>query len=350
MRHPTHRGVMRRSVGFITATVMVLGLFGPATAGPTLGKRARVAAGYVASQQNEDGSFPGFSPLGSTSDAILSLVAVRRGPRAIEEGLDFLEANVAEADTIGEKAKLVMAAVAGGRDPRNFGGENLVQQILDSEQQNGRYGATTEVFNHALAILALVAAPGADPSSNALTWLIEAQCGDGGWQFDEPQRQNENEHCQNPQDPNDFFQSDTNTTSYAVQAIAAHPQATAPLEKSPFRFFRQIRDPEKNGWGFDRAFNLTDANSTALVIQAFAAFGKRLPAGAMKALTRLQYRLCGQKRGAFARSYEQREDGTYKKTPPDPGATIGAILGLLKEPLPVEPATVTRPVPRATAC
>ncbi len=349
MNHPTHLGGdRRRFLGLITAVTMVLGLVGPAAAGPTLGRRARVAAGFVASQQNQDGSFPGFSPLGSTSDAVLSLVAVRRGPRAIEEGLDYLEANVAEADTIGEKAKLVMAAVAGKRNARDFGGENLVQQILDSEQQNGRYGANTEVFNQALAILALVAAREADPSSNALTWLIEAQCEDGGWQFDEPQRQNEDEHCFGGE--GDFFQSDTNTTSYVVQAIAAHPQATAPLEKSPFRFFRQIRDPEKNGWGFDRAFNLTDANSTALVIQAFAAYGKELPSGAMRALTKLQYRLCGAKRGAFARSYEQREDGSYKKTEPDVGATIGAILGLVKEPLPVESATVTRPVPRPTAC
>lgn len=341
----SHRSSKGAAVGMIAALMISAT---PAAAGPTLAKRARVASGYVASQQNPDGSFPGFSPLGSTADGVVSLVAARRGPKAIAKALDYLETNVAEADTIGEKAKLVMAAVAGGRDPLDFGGENLVQQIAESEQQDGRYGPTTEVFNHALALLALEAAPTVDPSTNALTWLVEAQCADGGWQFDEPQRQNEDEHCFGGE--GDFFQSDTNTTSYAVQAIAAHPQATAPLEKSPFRFFRQVRDPIKKGWGYDRAFNLTDTNSTSLVIQAFTAAGKTLPSGAMKALKKLQYRLCGKKRGAFPYSYEKQENGTYKKTGPDVGATIGGILGLLKKPLPVQYRQVTKAVPKPTAC
>lgn len=344
MRRRFSRGA---ALGAVAALIISVA---PAGAGPTLKKRARVAAGYLVSQQADDGSFPGFSPLGGTADAVVSLVAVRRGPKAIEAALDHLEANVGEADMIGEKAKLVMAAVAGGRDPLDFGGQNLVADIAASEQDNGRYGATTEVFNHALAMLALEAAPTVDPSTNALTWLVEAQCGDGGWQFDEPPRANEDEHCSNPQDPNDFFQSDTNTTSYAVQAIAAHPQATAPLEKSPFKFFRQMRDPAKRGWGYDRVFSLTDTNSTALVIQAFKAAGKPLPKGAVNALKKLQYRLCGKKRGAFPYSYEKQDDGTYKKTAPDVGATTGGIMGLLKKPLPVQYREVSTAVPRPTRC
>jgi hypothetical protein len=333
------------ALGAVATLLLSTASFG---AKPSLRRRAAVATGYVVSQQNADGSFPGFSPVGSTADAVSALVAARRGPRAIQQALDYLESNIDQADTIGEKAKLVMAAVAGGRDPADFGEENLVQDIVDSEQPSGRYGATTEVFNHALAILALAAAPGADPSSNALTWLVEAQCDDGGWQFDEPRRQNEDEHCSGGE--GDFFQSDTNTTSYAVQAIAAHPQASAPPAASPFRFFREMRDPEKKGWGYDRGFRLTDSNSTALVIQAFVAAGKALPDGAMRALKRLQYRLCGEAPGAFPYSYEKQDDGTYEKTPPDAGATIGAILGLLKKPLPVRSAQVTKPAPRKTPC
>lgn len=350
--HPTQGGGVRRRLSVITALVASLGLVaaGVADAGPSLKRRARVASGYVVAQQLQDGSFPGFSPLGSTADGVVSLVAAKRGPKAIGKALDYLETNVADADTVGEKAKLVLAAVAGGRDPLAFGERNLVQEIADSEQPNGRYGATTEVLNHALAMLALEAAPTADPSTNSLTWLVEAQCGDGGWQFDEPPGQNEDEHCAGPDPAVDFFQSDTNTTSYAVQAIAAHPQATAPLVKSPFRFFRQIRDPEKGGWGYTWGFQLTDTNSTALVIQAFKAYGKDLPGGAMKALKRLQYPLCGKRGGAFPYSYEEKESGGYKKTGPDAGATIGGILGLLKRPLPVAFSDVTKAVPRRTSC
>lgn len=344
-----------RRAGALAAAVALVLSAAPATAGPTLTRRARVASGFLVSNQNQDGSFPGFSSIGSTADAVVSLVAARRGPKAINAALDYLEANVADADEIGEKAKVVMAAVAGGRDPLSFGGENLVQQIADSEQQEqgpnqGRYGATTEVFNHALAMLALEAAPTVDPSTNALTWLVGAQCGDGGWQYDEPPRPDEDLHCYSG-DPNaDWFQSDTNTTSYAVQAIAAHPQATAPLQNSPFKFFRQIRDPIKRGWGYTWNFNLTDTNSTALVIQAFTAAGKALPKGAMRALKRLQYRMCGKWRGAFPYSYEQREDGSYKKTGRDVGATIGGILGLLRKPLPVGYRNVTRAIPKPTRC
>lgn len=351
--HPTQeRGRRRRRGTQLVAVIAIVGLLGAtaAAAAPSLKRRARVAAGYLATQQQSDGSLPGFSPLGSTADAVVSLVAAKRGPRMIREAVAYLEANVAEADTIGETAKLVMAVVAAGQDPLDFGGRNLVQEIVSSEQNNGRYGATTEVFNHALAMLALEAAPTADPSTNALTWLVEAQCGDGGWQFDEPARAAEDEHCANAQDAGDFFQSDTNTTSYAVQAIAAHPQATAPLENSPFRFFRQIRDPEKRGWGYTWAFRLTDTNSTALVIQAFRAAGKALPKGAMRALKKLQYRLCGKRGGAFPYSYEPREAGGYNKTGPDAGATIAGILGLLKRPLPIAYSDVTRAVPKPRSC
>lgn len=355
----THHGRNRpRHTRLATAVIVVFGLVGGvAQAAPSLTRRARVAVGYVAAQQQDDGSFPGFSPLGSTADAVIGFVAARRGATEIEGALDYLESNVAEADTVGEKAKLILAAEAGGRDPRDFGGRDLVQELLDAEGPDGQYSAATpddpfdgEVTDQTLAILALAAAPDADPSSNSLTWLARAQCADGGWQHTGPQAENENGHCFTGDGDSDYFRSDTNTTSLAVQAIAAHPQASAPLERDPLAFFRKIRDPRKGGWGYTWNLRLTDANSTALAIQAFAARGARLPDGAMKALVGLQYRLCGRRAGAFAFTYEQREGGGLKKTAPDVGATIGAIPGLLKRPLPVAPFDVTEPAPTATAC
>lgn len=328
----------------------------PAAAGPTLRRRARQASGWLTTHQNEDGSFPGFSPLGSTADAVLSLVAARRAPSSIEAALDYLEAHVADADTLGQKAKLVLAAVAGGRDSRDFGGEDLVQAMLDSEQQDGRYGAATpadpfdgEVTNQALVILALAAAPGVDPSTNALVWLVDAQCDDGGWQHTGPQAADENGHCFTGNPNADFFRSDTNTTSLAVQAIAAHPQAIAPLESSPFRFFRKIRDQRKGGWGYTWNLRLTDANSTAAAVQAFVSFGKRLPDGAMRALTRLEYKLCGRRAGAFAYTYEER-GGRLRKAGPDEGATIAAIPALLKRTLPIRYVEVSKAAPGLPAC
>lgn len=357
--HHDHVPNKRSKAQLVVAVMTIAGLLaaGAAEAGPSRKRRARVAAGYLAAQQQQDGAFPGFSSLGSTADAVVSLVAARRGSDEIDAALDYLEANVADAVTLGQKAKLVLAAVAGGRDPRSFGGVDLVQPLVDSEQpRSGQYGAPTpddpfdgEVTDHTLVTLALAAAPDVDPSTQSLTWLVSTQCPDGGWQHTGPPADDENRHCFTGDGQSDFFRSDTNTTSLAVQAIAAHPHASAPLERDPLRFFRRIRDPKKGGWGYTWNLRLTEANSTALAIQAFAARGARLPRGAMRALKKLQYRLCGKRAGAFAYTYEKRR-GRLRKTAPDAGATIGAIPGLLRRPLPVATFEVTRPVPSRRRC
>jgi hypothetical protein len=300
------------------------------------------AAGYVSSSQKPDGSFPGFSPIGSTADAVLSFAGIERGAREVGEALDFLEANSADVDSIGEIGKVAQALVAGGRDPRAFSGRDLVAEILDSEQPDGHYGAHTpddpfdgEVTDHVLAMLALEAAPDVDPGTNSLTWLLSSQCEDGGWQHTGPQGPSENGHCFTGDAESDFFRSDTNTTSIAVQAVAAHPDA-APYPYNPKGFFRKIRDDRKHGWGYDWANRLTDANSTALAIQAYVALGSHLPDGAMSALIKLQKPLCDSPdQGAFVVGYESTDEGVSKKKDADVGATIGAILGLARKTLPI---------------
>ncbi len=316
-------------------------------------ERARFATRFVVNNQAADGSFSG--SLGFTADAVISLVAARRAPRAIEDGLSYLEENVSQIADVGEVAKVALAAIAGGRDARSFGGRDLVQEILDAEQQDGQYGPHTadnpndgEVTNHTLAILALAAAAEVDPSTNALTWLLNTQCPDGGWQHTGPRTEGENNHCYSGEPESDFFKSDTNVTSHAVMAVAAHPNA-APYPVDPIKFFRAIRDDRKGGWGYTWGFRLTDANSTALAIQAYQALGRRLPRGAMRALKRLQYGFCGENAGAFAFTYEER-NGRLRKTEPNLIATIGSISGLLRKPFPISSTSVTKSAPRAPAC
>jgi hypothetical protein len=321
----------------------------PADATPK--RRARVAVRFISSKQSSDGSLPAFSKVGSTADAVLSFVAARRGDRASKRALDYLSAQVqspdsaAEAvDTVGERAKVILAAVAGGRDPRDFGGRNLVREIKDVRRPSGRYGRQTPVFDQALAILALDAAT-ARRSRTAARWLAGAQCRDGGWQFDEPARRRDNRHCNDGSD-DDFFKSDTNTTSYAVQALVVNQ---ARLDRSPLRFFRRARDAAKGGWGYARN-NLTDANSTALVLQAYAARERRHPRGALGALKALQYRRCGQNGGAFAFTYAPRPGGRLARSGRDLGATIGGVLGLLERPLPIAPFDISEPAPARRSC
>lgn len=338
---------VRPVVGLVLAFGVGAALVAPGPAAAlTRGERADRAIGFIASQQAPNGSFPAFSPVGSTADAVLALVAAGEGAEHVDRALAFLGRRVSAGDAvgIGLQAKVVLAAVAAGTNPATFGGEDLVSAIRDAEQPDGRLGAETAVFDHALGVLALVAA-GIAPSAATQDWLAAAQCADGGWQYDAPAGPGDDAHCQDQADPaGDFFLSDTNTTAIAVQALeAAGGSADAAVD--PASFFAAIRDASHGGWGYTWGFETTDANSTALVIQAFAALDQSPPAGARGALRALQYRRCG----AFAFTWVDGDGGEVRSAP-DLGATIGGVLGLLGEALPIEAAEVSEPAPTARAC
>ncbi len=337
------RTILRRSLGLLLISVLSSAAVTPgaSAAVPDHVKRARTAAGFLVSQQKANGSFPGFSPIGSTADAVTSLVAVRRAPGPIGKALRYLRRQVEKGNVVGVglQAKVVLAAVAGGKDPSAFGGVDLVQAIADTERPSGRLGASTAVFDHALGVLALEAA-GDGASENAADWLASAQCPDGGWEYLQRWTSAADEHCTDVSDPGaDFFASDTNTTAYAVMALVVSPAVGSPHD--PFDFFTDIRDTDHGGWGYSWGFETTDANSTALALQAYAAAERTVPAGALKALKQLQYATCG----AFAFTW----DGG-SRTPPDSGATISGIVGLLGRPYPIGKADVTKAAPSTPAC
>ena len=327
-----------------------------AVADPSFEFRARKGVRFLVSSQMEDGSIRAFSDIASTSDAILAMVAARRAPGAIDDAVGFLRDNPDLANTVGEKAKVVMALVAAGRSPRSFAGQNLVAEIKDGRDENGAYGELeqSQVYDQALAILALSAADAPVPRK-AIEWLSTAQCGDGGWQFDQPPTIGDDEHCSNELDSNDYTVSDTNTTATVVMAINARP-STVSLPEDPFVFIRSARDPHLDGWVYDPTNKCldphqaefcyrTDTNSTALVLQAYAAEGIDPPRGGRRALSRLQWDLCGKNAGAFAFTWV-RDGKALRLDGPNLGATIQAIPGLLGKPLPIKEATVTKPAPR----
>ncbi len=325
---------LRRVASLFVVCSLSVGVAGPASAVITDPQRAHRTMAYVGAQQLANGSFPGFSAIGSTADAVLDMAATGYGAEAAAIAFLRRQVHAGHVTTIGLTAKVVMAAVAAGRDPSTFAGTNLLGHITDAERPSGRYGDAS-VFDQALAILAIRAA-GQTPDAAAVTWLANAQCPDGGWQFDRPHRASENRHCHDVNDAGDFFRSDTNTTAYAVMALEG---LGASLASGPFTFFAALRDPTYGGWGYTWGFRRTDANSTALVIQAFAAHARPLPNGAMSALRKLQYR-CG------AVAYSFTDAG--RRTGKDVGASIGAVLGFLREPLPVTPIALGPPW--ATTC
>ncbi len=325
---------LRRITTSLVVVSIVLASAGTAAAATDDATRAADAMAYVGAHQLENGSFPGFSSIGSTADAVLDMAAT--GYDRISPAIAYLRRQVRRGNVmgVGLTAKVLMAAEAAdgagapGIDVTDFGGVNLVTAISGSEKPSGRFQGAS-VFDQGLAILALRSV-GVTPTAAEGTWLVDAQCPDGGWQFDRPHRAAENRHCRDRSDPSDFTSSDTNTTAIAVMAL--HGLATPVAD--PFAFFDAIRDGRFHGWGYTWGFHRTDANSTSLVIQAYAADGSTPPMGGVRALRRLQYP-CG------AVAYSFTDDG--RRTGKDMGASIGAVLGFLREPFPVTPVALVPP-------
>jgi len=303
--------------------------------------RAVRGAQYIAAQQKASGAFPGFSAVGSTADAVIALVAARQGSATVAGAVRYLKEKVAagRVGTIGLQAKVALALEAAGRNPRAAGGRDLIAGLQDTLGAGGHYGASA-VFDDALAVLALEGA-GVTPPVSAFAWLATAQCPDGGWQYDAPYAPaTDDAHCFTGDAATDYFESDTNTTAYVVMAFAGAGAGDWPSD--PFGFFAAIRDTARGGWGYTWGTQTTDANSTALVIQAYAATGATRPGGAMAALRGLQLSC-----GAWAYTWKGRSPGA-----PDAGATIGAVPGILGRGLPLQGSgfDTARPAqPRACA-
>ena len=118
--------------------------------------------------------------------------------------------------------------------------------------------------------------PGGRRPPRTIAFLEAEQCPDGGWPYD-AFNPGEDLHCSSGE--TDFFLSDTNWTAYVVMALLANDGAMVDVDDA-FDFLWAIRDTDHGGWGYSWGFETTDANSTGLVLQAFAAADRNPPATA----------------------------------------------------------------------
>ena len=314
----------RRIVASLTAGLVLLAV--PAHAAVTDEQRARRGSAYAAGLQQPNGAIVAFSPIGSTADAVLAFVAADAQASARRDAVGYLrrQVQVGNVNTVGLVAKVVQASVAAGKDPRAFGGTNLVRWLRDRIRESGRIGNAT-VFDQALATLALEAS-GVTPPVSVTDWLLDAQCPVGGWSFDTPYDAGTDDGSCDDGTASDFFTADSNTSAYAVMALEylgrddyAYPA---------FPFFVTVRDAVHDGWEYAPGFG-TDANSTALVIQAYLAGGLAIPVNGLDALRALQPDVSA---GAWAYSYVGDEPGD-----PNLGATLGAVPAIVQVTLPFVP-------------
>ena len=260
---------MKRLIWLFCLLTLIVWNVTPALAG------APEALTWLRARQTTDGGFSGDS--GSASDpsatveAIFAGVAGGQDPAAWAQGgntpISFLEskANSALAKP-GDNAKLILAVVAAKRNPRSFGGVDLVASLEAKLDSGGVYGGAKAgtVFEQALAILALKATRRPIPAS-AVDWLAGLQLGDGSWSWNGDTTPGS---------------GDSNTTALTVQALVAAGGRAAAVSKA-LSYLHGIQNKD-GGFPYQKPSAQgtdTDANSTAYAIQAIIAAGGN-PGGA----------------------------------------------------------------------
>jgi hypothetical protein len=256
--------IYRGMLGCAAALAIILVLALPALAdGPA-------AVTWLKSQQNADGGFgsPESTP-GATADVLLAVAAT--GDNAVNWSVDgntpysYLEANAPSIAGIGDIAKVTLALIASGKNPRTLGPVDLIARIEGAQGEDGQYGDSGMINDQALATIALSSAERPVPAS-ATSYLLDKQIADGTWSWNGDTSESS---------------GDNNTAAMAVVALRAaglpadHPQIVKTLEH-----FQEQQNADggfpyisPSPYGTD-----SDSNSTAVVIWAIKAAGQD-PAG-----------------------------------------------------------------------
>ena len=311
----------------IAITLVFLSLPGIALAdgpiGPTwVTDPVSEALAWLAAQQNDDGGFgdPESSP-GTTAQAVLGIAAVYENASAWQKDssspLDYLASKADEYTSTGwdpasSTALLIQAVVAADGNPYNFGGINLVERLdsFFSASTNQFTGSNWAIASYILAKIALLE----EPNPDYVQLLKDNQLPSGGWEYSAG------------------WGADSNTTALAVQAlVAAGEPLTSTAIVSATSYFHSIQNEDggfpyakPSPWGTE-----TDANSTAMVIQALIAAGENplAPSWEVNGNTPVDALLALQQR-----------DGSFYYKADDPGSQLLATIQAL-------PALVGRPFP-----
>jgi len=256
----------RKILTLLFALTVLLTLIVPVQAGDPITD----GLAWLKSQQQADGGFTnGFSEgsdLGTTCDIIPAIAAGGQDASTwvSDSGhspLDYLYAQVAEGavDKIGLKAKVVLALLATGQDPATFAGHDLIAELNATyDEATGSYGST--LFDQALVMLALFDT-GQPVPDGAARYLLDNQCTDGAWALF---------------GGTTAGTGDTNTTALVIQALCTTGHQDEIGEA--FAYFHRVQNSD-GGFPYQNPSDYgtdTDANSTAVVLQALLAAGEPL--------------------------------------------------------------------------
>jgi prenyltransferase beta subunit len=236
---------------------------------------------YLQDAQNTDGGFsgePGESPDPDTSAwAALGLAAAGINPQdqAREGGVsvyDYLSEHARERTSSTELERELLVVDASGTSPYNFGGVNLVGDILgrqvsvggDEDAFTEEPGESTAYVNATVfAILALAPISEAavhEAVQRAAQWLIAAQSKNGGWPAHAACR---------PAKP---CEDSVDMTGAAIEALSAAGLKDTPAQTSALAFLSSAQDADG---GFPQQAEELQPNvaSTAWAVQGILSAG-----------------------------------------------------------------------------
>ncbi len=323
------------------AALLALALAPAATSSPAASgwapDSARRGAAYIVARQAPSGAFfRADEAANAVAEEIAALAAAGVTGRPVERALAYVARHGPEdANRRGAYAgRIVMGIVAGGRNPRNFGGTDYVGRLsafyspVTGSYDNANPGEfPPSLYADALAALGMIAA-GEPLEAGALGNFRSNVCADGGYG-----------HARACAEGPDV---DTTALVIAVLRAAGVPAGDSGVV-SGRQYLIDAGNPD-GGFGYAGGAQ-TNANSTALALSAIAALGEQ-----PRASTWQQSRpsanpldaLLGLQEGAGGFRYTATNDAANDY------ATVQAVVGAAGTPYPVRPVTPAA-VPRPTS-
>jgi hypothetical protein len=221
-----------------------------------------------------------FPSIGFRADAVSATVAAGAPTKTRNRFIDSVESGALDyAQTAGQNAKVILAAVAAKRNPQCFGPTGAKTDFynqLMSNYKDGRFGSTS--FDQALSMLALKAAR--RPIPKAAVKFVKNARGSHGWNFAMSNSKGD----------------DVESTALQIEALrAAGVSKKDKALSSAYKWITLQRNSD-SGYNPDTPQGETQANTTAYAIRAADALGKD-NSKAKRALRALQ-----QKNGSFRSS------------------------------------------------
>jgi energy-coupling factor transport system substrate-specific component len=277
-------------------------------------------ASYLLQTQNSDGGWGGAGGQSSaqlyTGWSALGLAATGRNPRDVRRGgqgpLDFMRANSAQLNDIGELERTILVLCASGLSPRSFAGRDLVAELERLRRSDGAYPGGTVLG--AFAVLALKAAGRGSSAGVRATvrWLERRQNPDGGFSV-----------------AGRGIQSAIDDTGATIEGLVAGGRRGSPAVGRAVAYLVRAQSPDG---GFPlNAGGPSNAQSTSYAVQGLVAAGRN-PDGVRRGGSRspLAYlRSLTQSDGLVRYSRQSSQTAVW--------VTAQAAMALARKPLPLAP-------------